>query len=130
MPASASFLNACLAAIQSLPQYAAFQAALLTLSQASEENRLAAWKDAYDDGQPGLSPAHALRRAVRDVVVNTQASQGVTLSQPDAEAAYQTLAAQVAPDSQPPVTFAERTPSFSQEDIDTIRLAAARLAAD
>lgn len=131
MPASLAFLNTALATIRDTPEYAAFQTALLAYSAAGEEQKQAKWNAAYSDNQAGLSPAYRLRRAIRAVVVNTQASEEVTLSRADAEAAYVYLVEQVAPASAPPVSLV--TPpsaSFNSEDIDIIRLAAARLAAD
>jgi hypothetical protein len=131
MAASPSFLQSCQAAIVLLPQYAAFQAACAALSAAGEAGRAAAWQACYGDGQIGLSPAHGLRRAIRDVIVNEQYALAVTLSQADAEAAYQQLAALLAPDAaQPEPGPQARSAVMTQEDLDLIRTAAARLASD
>ena len=130
MAVSASFLATALATIQSTPEYATFTAALARLSAAAEDDRQARWNDAYSDGQVGLSPAYRLRRAIRDAITNTAVSSGVTLSPADAEGAYQTLVAQVAPEGQPPAPATVRTPALTAEDLDLIRLAAARLASD
>lgn len=130
MPASASFLSTCLATVQATPEYAAFAVATAALSAAGEDARQAKWKLAYDDAQPGLSPAYRLRRAVRDAIANAMVSQTVDLSPADREAAYQTLVLQVAPRYPQPVPPDARTPSFTQEDIDLIRLTVARAASD
>ncbi len=123
MPASGSFMSTCATAIVALPEYAAFQAALAQLSASGEGDKLSAWNAAYSDGQIGGSPAYRLRRAIRSVIANAEVSQAVTLSQPDREAAYQTLVTQVVPDASPPVVSTERTPALTAEDIDMLRSA-------
>ncbi len=123
MPASAAFMAAATAAVRLLPEYAALQTSVATLSAAGEEGRQAAWNAIYGDGQVGLSPAYRLRRAIRDVVKNTEVSQGVVLSQVDREAACQSLAASWVPDVPTPTRQAEATPSLSDEDVETFRIA-------
>ena len=130
MPASASFLNTALAVVQATAEYTAFQAALANLSAAGDDSKQAAWVAAYSDGQIGHSPAYRVRKRIRHVVANVQVSLAEILSQVDAEAAYQQLTALIAPEMVAPVIGGDRTPSLTVEDIDLIRLAAARLASD
>ncbi len=125
MAPTAAFLATCQTAIPLLPECVAFRAALASLSSAGDEQRQSAWNAIYNEGQAGGSLAHRLRRAIRDVIANAQAaSDGATpISQADSEAAYQQLTATMVPESPPPQPPDARTPSLTQDDVDSLRLA-------
>lgn len=130
MAASASFLSAALASARASAEYATFAAARAAFAAAPEGSRQARWSDCYSDAQPGLSPAYRLRRALRDVVANTQISQSVTLSPAESEAAYQFLVAQLVPEVSAPSPPTVLTPALTADDLGVFRAAMARLASD
>ena len=101
MAVSDSFLATCRLAVQALPELTAFKSALAALEQADDGAQQARWRAAYSDAQSGASPAYRLRFAIRGVIGNNAT---VDHSNQDRELAYRTLAAEVCPERQQPMT--------------------------
>lgn len=105
MPVPDSFLATCRPLVQALPEYAAYQSARQRYGAAADDVRAALWRTLYSDAQAGgMSLAHQLRRAIRDIV---KAQATSSMSGLDCEAAYRTLSGEVVAEEDRPLTDTE-----------------------
>ncbi len=95
-----AFLTTCRTAIVALPELTAFRAAIAPMS--SRAVRVAAWYATYTP--PSSSLAYQLRVAIRNAILAAQTGAQGPL---DLESAYNTLAAQYAPEANRPLNDTE-----------------------
>lgn len=118
MPVTDAFLATCRAAITSLPELAAFRAALASVGVGSRDQRAANWVACYDNSQSSTqSPAYQVRKAIRETV-RAQADANGTLSPLDRESAYRTMVLEFVPQSPQPMSLLRES-----EELQRLKLA-------
>ena len=111
MALTTAFLNSCRTSINSLVELTTFRTALAAVGAGTRAERLAAWTSAYKPTATGQSLAYQLRVAIRNVV-NAAADGGQ--GPLDLESAYQTLAAEFAPDATKPNDAVQEAAELAQ----------------
>lgn len=97
--------------IDASAELTAYRAATAALDAASEPDRLAKWKLAYDDSLVNQSPALRLRREIRNALLNQDLS---ALSVPEREEAVRTLSNLYVRDDERPRTPAENLATLTE----------------